>query len=95
MRIDRANNGLDPKALSEALAQTQRQAPPASGTAAGVGQDGLVIEPRNARYIQQAGEVDEVNLQAVEEARKLLESGQLDAPEAAGKLAEKILRFGL
>lgn len=48
----------------------------------------------NADYIRQANDSDEVNAAAVAEARKLLESGLLDTPEAAQRAAEAIFKLG-
>ena len=47
------------------------------------------------RLIAAAASAEEVNVQAVEEARALLDSGQLDTPEAARRAAEAILKTGL
>ncbi len=46
-------------------------------------------------FVQMAMEGDDVNSAAVEEARALLDSGQLDTPEAIGRAAEAILTRGL
>jgi hypothetical protein len=38
---------------------------------------------------------DEVNVKAVEEARRLLEAGELDTPAACDRVAEVLLDRGL
>ncbi len=45
-------------------------------------------------YIRQANASDEVNAAAVAEAKKLIESGLLDTPEAAQRAAEAIFNLG-
>lgn len=47
------------------------------------------------QYILKAAATEEIDLQAVAQARKLLESGQLDTPEAADRAAENILSTGI
>ena len=46
-------------------------------------------------YVQMAMDADDVNSAAVAEARALLDSGQLDTPEAISRAAEAILTRGL
>lgn len=46
-------------------------------------------------YIRKAAASEEVDLQAIAEARKLLEAGQLDTPEAAARAAEAIITKGI
>jgi len=46
-------------------------------------------------YIRKATGSEEVDLQAVAEARKLLEAGQLDTTEAAARAAERIVSRGI
>ena len=46
-------------------------------------------------YVREAIASQEVNQQAVAEAIKLLESGQLDTPEAIARAAESILFRGI
>jgi hypothetical protein len=45
-------------------------------------------------YIAQATDGDDMNASAIAEAIKLLESGELDTPEAADRAARAILQFG-
>ncbi len=45
-------------------------------------------------YLPLAAAVEEVNQQAVAEARQLLQSGQLDSQEALHHAAEAIITFG-
>lgn len=46
-------------------------------------------------YIQQAAAASEVNASAVAEARKAIEDGTLDTPEAVGRLAGRLLAEGI
>ena len=46
-------------------------------------------------YIRKAAAAGDVDLQAVAEARKLLESGELDTPAAAERAAERMLSAGI
>lgn len=93
MRIN-PTNGFEPRPLTDAAAGPLRDGVvPASQQPEA--DQGLVVERQHAAYIQKAAGSDEVNQQAVEEARKMLESGQLDTPQAATRLADAILKFGL
>jgi hypothetical protein len=47
------------------------------------------------KLIIQAQQMDTEDTQAVQNARKLLLSGQLDTPENIKKAAENILKFGI
>jgi hypothetical protein len=47
------------------------------------------------KLISAASAAPEINAQAVAEARALLESGQLDTPQAAQSAAQRILDLGL
>ncbi len=44
--------------------------------------------------IKKVKAADGVNSEAVAEAQKLLESGELDSPEAIARAAEALIRFG-
>jgi hypothetical protein len=46
-------------------------------------------------YVRQALAGEDVNLQAIEEAKKLLASGQLDTPQAILRAAEAIIERGI
>lgn len=56
---------------------------------------GETIEPTVMPYVRKALESDRIDLQAVAEAKRLLESGELDTPEAAARAAEKIIDLGI
>ena len=74
-------NQADPKAVAD------RNAPgPAGGAEVVLSQD---------RLIAAAMQADEVNTRAVEEARALLKSGELDTPETARRAAQRIVDLGL
>jgi hypothetical protein len=48
-----------------------------------------------AAYVERAAATEEVRQDAIAEARRLLESGALDTPEAAAAAAEAILTLGI
>ena len=92
MRIDRTS-GIPPHELPDRV-------PSPGAKPTGETPDGRPIpdDPQirhlHEKYTPQAGTVDAVNLQAVADARKLLESGQLASPEAVERAAESILALG-
>ncbi len=58
--------------------------------------EGLVIgESACQTYIRKASACEEINLQAVADAKKMVESGQLDTQEAVERAAEGILSMGI
>jgi hypothetical protein len=88
LRID-GTYGLEPNKASE-----DKEGAAQSPKATGVGAATEVVSSQE-RLIAAAGSADEVNARAVEEARALLASGQLDTPEAAKRAAQNILDLGL
>lgn len=72
------------------------KAPGADEKAAGADSAGsLEVISSQERLIAAAAAVEDVNVQAVEEARTLIASGQLDTPEAARRAAQAIVDLGL
>lgn len=63
--------------------------------AAGQAVDSSGILAEVLPYIDSAGKVEEVNAQAVAEAKEMLASGQLQSAEAIQRAAEAILSRGL
>jgi len=61
----------------------------------GIDADGAVVSLDIEPLIRKAAAVEEVNVTAVNEARKLLRAGLLDTPEAVMGAAEAILSKGL
>jgi hypothetical protein len=55
---------------------------------------GSLVQAAHNSFVSLALQTEEVNTQAVNEARNLLENGQLDTPEAARRTAEAILDLG-
>lgn len=82
-RPDRAN-------LPEATPQASKPAASQPG-AAQAAQAPSQVEAHFQPYVDQAKESREVNLQAIEEARKLLASGQLDTPDAIRRAAQAMM----
>jgi hypothetical protein len=60
-----------------------------------VSQQPADVAPENLEYVKKASAADDVNLSAVERARKMLESGELDSPEAAARAAKSLLSHGI
>jgi len=53
------------------------------------------VGPSELPYVKGALATGDINDQAVQEARQLLQSGELDTPEAAGRAAKAMIDFGL
>ena len=92
VRID-GTYGLDPhRAAEEKDAKAQDVRAEVAGQ---LPTDAAEVVPSQQRLIAAAKAAEEVNLQAVEESRRLLEAGELDTPEAADRAARRILDLGL
>jgi len=95
VRIDGLNNqpqGVNDAARTAAEApRKHRQSDPAG---AGSSEDPQLLAAYRT-YVRQAVTSEEVDSKAVAEARKLLESGQLDTSEAALRAAGVILERGI
>lgn len=59
------------------------------------GQDTTEISTAADKYVARAMASDEVNAAAVAEAKRLIESGELDTPQAANRAAEAINSQGV
>lgn len=93
VRVDGTYN-LGPRKAAEekdAKAPGTTSAPAAGPADAG----GAQVVLSQEKLISAASAAPQVNAQAVAEARALLESGQLDTPEAANRAAQRILDLGL
>jgi len=94
VRIDGPDR-LQPQNTPDPLQQLPKS--PGSGQAPGskpeVGQE--AIATTWARYVRAAMAAEDINEQAVAEARRLLASGQLDTPEAARRAAEALVNHGI
>ena len=55
----------------------------------------LRVSSTYAPLVRKAATLDEVDLQAVEEARRALQAGELDTPDAVLRAARAILDLGL
>ncbi|MCD6304143.1 MAG: hypothetical protein J7M21_04190 [Planctomycetes bacterium] len=55
----------------------------------------IELDAAHKRLIAMAAALDEVDSRAVEQARRLLDSGRLDTPQAAARAAGAILDQGL
>jgi len=54
-----------------------------------------VADAVHQSYIRKAAASQDLNAEAIAEARKLIEAGQLDTPEAIAKAAENIIDKGI
>jgi len=79
---EKAPNGPQPGDVPPAGKAPPRRTPPAGSSA---------LSP----WVQEAAKAEPVRRGAVEEAKRLLASGNLDTAEAARGAAEAILTFGL
>ncbi len=93
MRID-GTQGAGPNGLNEASAATGKHVPPASVGAAKPA-EALEFDSVHGAYVRKAAAGDSIDAATVAQARKLLESGQLDTPEAALRAADRMLDRGL
>ncbi|MCK4626684.1 MAG: hypothetical protein KAV00_15325 [Phycisphaerae bacterium] len=93
MRIDGPNR-LETPSQSEGNEARRQAAKPTEASEASEA-NARIGEAACKPYIQKASACDEVNHQSVAEAKKLLESGQLDTPEAAKRAAERIISMGI
>ena len=94
MRID-GTHGLEPQGLPEGNPSLPKTPHPGDVDQAQSSAEDIIVSRSHEPYIRQAMAAEEVNTQAVAEARKLLRSGQLDTPEAARRAAQAILRLGI
>ena len=93
MRIGGTYN-LEPR---KAVDEKEAKAPDTKGAAVPTpaDADGAQVVWSQEKLISEASAAPEINAQAVAEARSLLESGQLDTPEAAQGAAQRMLELGL
>jgi len=92
VRID-GTSGYDAYRLAgekPTAAQKEAKAPPSTEPQAGV-----EVAESARKYIDQALAAQTADSTAVEEARKLIASGQLDTPEAIDRAAQAIVDRGL
>jgi len=92
VRIDGANS-VQPQGTPESP-QSPQKSLPRSGDAR-IDAGGRKLDPALAPYVRAAMAGEEINQQAVAEARRLLQSGQLDTPDAARRAAEALTRLGI
>jgi len=86
---------LDPKALPEGQGAPAGNTSKAASASSEGGVDGSQILTAHLKLIAQARRSEELDLQAVEEARRLIASGELDTPQAARRAAQAIIDLGL
>lgn len=91
-------NGPDNLNINNILGENASKSRPTKSSETGASQPTADLSPKNAdyrEYIQKVPATDEIDLQAVARAKELIQSGQLDTPEAIERAAEKILELGI
>lgn len=88
--IDKINNNRIPDVLRDAVAKSQN-CPRSSDDA----NADVLLQVSHEALIDKAQQPPAEDETAVERARQLLLSGQLDSPENIRKAAENILKFGV
>jgi len=94
VRIDPANKPEIQSPLPGSNASPQPLRPGDRRPAAQTGRP-QTTEAVHESYIRRAIAGDDVDLQAVAEAKRLIEAGQLDTPEAIARAAENIVVRGI
>ncbi|MFP4106496.1 MAG: hypothetical protein ACLFVU_10455 [Phycisphaerae bacterium] len=93
MRIN-GTFGFETQGLPDRPDRSARSGKTDSGGKTRESSGGALIHAAHNSFVSLAMQSEEVNLRAVEEARRLLENGQLDTPEAVRRTAEAILDLG-
>ncbi len=93
MRIDKTQN-LGPQELPDPTRSTQAAKPVQVAAAAG-DVDGANLDLQMAALQRQAAQTPDIDTDAVEQARQLLKSGQLDTPDAILRAARNMLNRGI
>lgn len=83
--------GFEPPGLNN---RSDKPGKSEQGGKAGRASGGSLVQAAHNSFVSLALQAEEVNTQAVNEARNLLENGQLDTPAAARRTAEAILDLG-
>ncbi len=93
MRVNGTNN-IGPRDLSSDANSPSKATRPADAASSPVSQASSSVESQLQALIEQARAADEINSEAIAEAKKLIESGELDSSDAARRAAEALIRFG-
>jgi len=94
VRID-GTSGTDPRKISQGAACQSESQRPTRHDAPDAATTDPLIGYLHKMYAPRAAGTAEVNQQAIAAARRLLESGQLDTPQAIRRAAEAILTRGI
>jgi len=94
MQIERTE-GLDPLGLPDNAGHLAKNSRTGSATDQPEGSSGFISEAALQPYVERAAEADAIRSEAVQQAKRLLASGELDTPETARRAAENILRLGI
>ncbi|MEN6385869.1 MAG: hypothetical protein ABFD79_11830 [Phycisphaerales bacterium] len=87
--IDKIDNNQVPDVMKDASKQFGASAPKTNNL------EDASLQITNESLIIQENQLPAQNSNAVEEARKLIQSGQLDTPENIRAAAEAIAKFGI
>jgi len=93
MRVNGTNN-IGPRDLSSGANSPSKGPRPADGASSPASQTSSTVESQLQALIEQAKASDEIDSEAIAEAKKLIESGELDSSDAARLAAEALIRFG-
>lgn len=93
MRID-GTFGTESYGLQNGKGESGRPVDSAASGRAGAKDPPSAASPGVAPWVRRSAGADEVNAQAVEEARRALQAGALDTPDAARRAARAILEMG-
>ncbi|MCE5340921.1 MAG: hypothetical protein LLF92_07315 [Planctomycetaceae bacterium] len=87
--IEKIDNSQVPDVMKDILKQSGPSAPKANNL------EDASLQITHQEIIEQAGQLPSQDTNAVEEARKLIMSGQLDTPENIRAAAQNIAKFGV
>ena len=93
MRIN-GTHEIGPRDLSNSPNPPSKPSRSADAATSSASESDPTVESQLKTLIGKAKASEEINSQAVAEARKLLKSGELDTPDAIRRAAEAIIRFG-
>jgi len=94
MHIERTNNNHEPHAVPDGASGSQRAGSHSRDVRKATDQDGTAGRSGIAELMGLVTGGPDVDRTAVAEARRLIDSGELDTPDAARRAAEAMLRLG-
>lgn len=85
------NNNINAQNIAGSLQASKTNKPKGSR----VDNTSVAVKVKYSKIIEMAQKGEAVDPQLVEDAKKLLASGQLDTPEGARQAATKLLQYGI